>query len=279
MHQHAQPAEPATRVSPLPRGIGRISGMATPGDVFLSNGRVRSGSHLGLAFSMLILALIYFLATIILYVLLWGIDPHVDAPLLAIFCVATLPQEVPLEPVWRVGFESMRFLIFLSVLRLSPLTGYHAAEHMTVHALERGYPLTEENVSRMPRVHGRCGTGLLAGIIPALILLPLTSYVWGWPLVGAALALGWLMRHPMGALLQFVFTSRPPTRKQLRAGIERGRELVRKSQQDPLRRVSRLESLYNRGVIEIVGVLVVLVLLQWRFFPWLAERYFIWLDF
>lgn len=259
--------------------LSRISGMAVPGGVFLSNGQVRSGSVLGLGLSMLILGLIYGAATLALYILLWGIDPHLEAPLLAVFCGATLPQEVPLEPVWRVAFEAVRFLLFLGVLRLTPLTGYHAAEHMTVHALERGYDLTEETVSHMPRVHARCGTGLLAGIIPALIMLPLTSYIWGWPVVAAALIVGWLVRQPVGALLQFVFTTRPPTPKQLRAGIESAQELLRRAQQALPRRVGRLEALYNRGVLQMGAVLAVLVVLQLLLFPWLSERYFVWLDF
>lgn len=283
MSEEALPAsttEEAEAWSPASRTrLWRISGIATPGGVFLSDGQVRSGSFLGLALSMVILALLYGVATIFLYVLLWGIGPHVRAPIIALFCAATLPQEVPLEPLWRMGFEAVRFLIFLSLLRLTPLTGYHAAEHMTVHALETGQDLTEENVSRLPRVHGRCGTGLLAGIIPALILLPLTDYLWGWPVIAAALVLGWLVRYPVGAVLQFVFTTRPPTRKELRAGIERGQDLLEKSRQAPARRVGRLESLYNRGVVQIAAVVAALVLFQWLFVPWFAERYFIWLDF
>ena len=56
-------------------------------------------------------------------------------------------------------------LVFAVLLHLSPLAGYHAAEHQVVHAIERGESLSIKNVSRMSRVHPRCGTNLATGVL------------------------------------------------------------------------------------------------------------------
>ena len=48
---------------------------------------------------------------------------------------------------------------------------YHGAEHMTIHALERGDPLTVEAVRKYPTAHPRCGTEFLVVVIILSILL------------------------------------------------------------------------------------------------------------
>ena len=42
---------------------------------------------------------------------------------------------------------------------------YHGAEHMTIHALEAGDPLTVDAVRRYPTAHPRCGTEFLVVVI------------------------------------------------------------------------------------------------------------------
>src|SRR5581483_10710349 len=42
---------------------------------------------------------------------------------------------------------------------------YHGAEHMTIHALEHGDPLTPEAVRAYPTAHQRCGTEFLVVVI------------------------------------------------------------------------------------------------------------------
>ena len=42
---------------------------------------------------------------------------------------------------------------------------YHGAEHMTIHALEAGYPLTTAKVRQYPTAHPRCGTEFLVVVI------------------------------------------------------------------------------------------------------------------
>jgi uncharacterized protein YqhQ len=47
---------------------------------------------------------------------------------------------------------------------------YHGAEHMTIHALEAGDPLTTDNVRRYPTAHPRCGTEFLVVLIALSII-------------------------------------------------------------------------------------------------------------
>ncbi len=48
---------------------------------------------------------------------------------------------------------------------------YHGAEHMSIHALEAGDPLTVEAVRRYPTAHPRCGTEFLVVVILVAIFV------------------------------------------------------------------------------------------------------------
>ncbi len=48
---------------------------------------------------------------------------------------------------------------------------YHGAEHMTIHALEAGDPLTTEAVRKYPTAHQRCGTEFLVVVIALSIVM------------------------------------------------------------------------------------------------------------
>jgi uncharacterized protein YqhQ len=48
---------------------------------------------------------------------------------------------------------------------------YHGAEHMTIHALEAGDPLTTDAVRKYPTAHQRCGTEFLVVVIALSILM------------------------------------------------------------------------------------------------------------
>ena len=47
---------------------------------------------------------------------------------------------------------------------------YHGAEHMTVHAQERGDPLCIEHIRRYPTAHPRCGTAFLLVVMVVAIV-------------------------------------------------------------------------------------------------------------
>jgi uncharacterized protein YqhQ len=61
------------------------------------------------------------------------------------------------------------FLGYLVVIGRSPdirrVFQYHGAEHMTIHALEAGDPLTVSAVRKYPTAHQRCGTEFLVVVI------------------------------------------------------------------------------------------------------------------
>jgi uncharacterized protein YqhQ len=77
---------------------------------------------------------------------------------------ADWPQHV-VEGLVRVAI----FLGYLALISRMPdirrVFEYHGAEHMTIHALEAGNPLTTENVRRYPTAHPRCGTEFLVVVI------------------------------------------------------------------------------------------------------------------
>src|SRR6266436_2217748 len=66
------------------------------------------------------------------------------------------------------------FLGYLVVIGRSPdirrVFQYHGAEHMTIHALEAGDPLTLTAVRKYPTAHQRCGTEFLVVVILLSIL-------------------------------------------------------------------------------------------------------------
>ena len=66
------------------------------------------------------------------------------------------------------------FVGYLLIVGRSPdvrrVFQYHGAEHMTIHALEAGDPLTTEAVRRYPTAHPRCGTEFLVIVIALSIV-------------------------------------------------------------------------------------------------------------
>ena len=69
------------------------------------------------------------------------------------------------EGLVRVGI----FLGYLALISRAPdihrVFQYHGAEHMTIHALEAGDPLTVDKVRKFPTAHPRCGTEFLVVVI------------------------------------------------------------------------------------------------------------------
>jgi uncharacterized protein YqhQ len=74
------------------------------------------------------------------------------------------------EGLIRVGI----FLGYLLLIAQAPdvrrVFQYHGAEHMTIHALEHGDPLTAAAVRRYPTAHQRCGTEFLVVVIALSII-------------------------------------------------------------------------------------------------------------
>jgi uncharacterized protein YqhQ len=129
---------------------------------------------------------------------------------------------------------------------------------MTVHAIERGEPLEMEYVRRMPRVHPRCGTNLAAGAVIFLTLANLNTGVYQDLTLLFALVATLLAWRPAGNLLQAIFTTRPPNEKQLRNGIEAGKQLLHRYQMQGYRPLTLRERIWNMGILQIAaGMMVV----------------------
>jgi uncharacterized protein YqhQ len=92
--------------------------------------------------------------------------------LLPLIIASVTTAQVENDLVQHVVEGLIRVAIFLGYLWVISLTPdirrvfqYHGAEHMTIHALEHGDPLTPENIRRYPTAHPRCGTEFLVVVI------------------------------------------------------------------------------------------------------------------
>ena len=243
------------------------------GGVHLSTRTLGTGSGRQLFATGFALMCLGAIASVLTYLITWIIGQIAGVPLVGLYLQVATPGEISNYAMWELALNLLTFLSFLVVVRLSPLSGYHAAEHKVVHAIERyGYP-TWEMAKHMPRAHRRCGTTLLAGILPALVIaVPLAS-------VSPALAvlvvlLGWTIRYQVGDFIQQVFTTKEPNDRQLRAGLEAGQLLLEHWRRNPHLRLSPLQSLWNRGFIQMfAGVITAMY-----FFSWIYHHLHIWLD-
>ena len=137
-----------------------------------------------------------------------------------------------LEGIIQVGI----FLGYLTLVSRTPdihrVFQYHGAEHMTIHALEAGDPLTVDEVRKYPTAHHRCGTEFLVVLVMLSIftfslvgrqepLVMVASRLLGIPFLAAVgyeiLRFGARHRHnPLvrvimypGILVQMITTKRP----------------------------------------------------------------------
>ncbi len=90
------------------------------------------------------------------------------------------------------GFKMAIFVGYLLLVSRIPemkrLFAYHGAEHKTIACLEKGLPLTVENVRPCSRLHPRCGTSFLFVVV--LLSIALFSFLpWGNTLVRIGLKL------------------------------------------------------------------------------------------
>ena len=211
-----------------------VGGMATPFGVYLTNGVVGGGAKgIAIATSGMTLFGIFFVAAFVVtaFANILKIDQDAHAGLL--------------------DFASM--LLFLVGLRVIPLAGTHGAEHMVVHAIERGEELTPDVVRRMSRVHPRCGTNIAVG---AMVFLSL--FAWEWTrydeirLMVAIFATLFLWK-PLGSFVQYFFTTKPPNEGQLLSGIRAGKELLAASARAPYSRGNVLQRIYASGLLHVIA--------------------------
>ncbi len=227
-----------------------VAGLATPLGVYLTTGAVRAGAgNLGLVLTGVALMVINLLAGGILYGIGWVVD----------HATAQGPPPTELGITLAVVLSAMQMLLFLLLLRLSPLAAIHASEHMVVHAIEEGEDLNLEKVRAMPRVHPRCGTNLMA----LMILLVIAGQFLGaldqanqdvQMMVLFALVLIVLVSwRRLGAGLQRWVTTRPPSDRQLARSIEVGKELLEKVRRQPGARANFWQRVWNAGFVQVIA--------------------------
>jgi CBS domain-containing protein len=210
----------------------RIAGMATPLGVYLTTGTVRAGAgDLGLFLTGVALALFYLVSDYAVAVGLNYLDSAVSVP----------------GSLLYASREIMPFVLMLVMVRVSPLSAYHAAEHQTVAAIEAGEVLVPEVVSQMPRAHPRCGTNLV------MILLIFSALEWIDRYV--ALLVSVLTWRFLGRYFQQYITTRPAAPKYIEKGVEAGRQLLAKYKEEVQNGCSAplFVRLWNMGWIQVVA--------------------------
>lgn len=241
-----------------------VGGMATPLGVFLTDGRFSGGAPaLGLFLTGLILSLGLMLSTALIVAGAWMIRPEWGAMAYS----GRLGAALDPTSVFNATIALMQGFLFLTFFRLIPLSGVHAAEHQTVWALERGLPLTVENVRQMPRAHPRCGTNLVAlGGLLTIGIQHLPEITPNWILVVFIAAFfGW---RSLGTALQNHFMTRPATDAQIESGIRAANEVMEKYQAQPFAAPPLPLRLLNNGMIwsaagMMLGLFVLDGLLSW----------------
>jgi len=245
-----------------------VGGMATPLGVYLTTGSISGGAgSIGLYLTGISLGVMMIVAKIL------G-----DALIVKLRMLAThsLPPQVNsklmLSGTYEIAAAAVSIGIMLMLLRLSPLAGYHAAEHMTVHAIERGEDLTPDVVRRMPRIHPRCGTNILAALS---VFVLITAQFPGEIAALIAVVVVILGRKALGDWMQAVFTTKPPTDRQLKNGIAAGEEILDRFHEHPNRQVYGFARIWNMGFLQAAAgmtTVLVAVYLIGTLFPKLPVR-------
>jgi len=242
-----------TQAELVPAVCGRvrpavIGGMATPFGVYLAGGGVRGGvGDFALITTGMYIAVLQLLAAWLTTSILAG-SWRLSAPQ-----VWAALEQVPMLA------SALPFILFGLLFRVSWVTGYHAAEHQVVHAIEAGDDLRPEVIARKPRVHPRCGTNLVAAVM-------IMSTFWYhryaeldsvWPLLAMlTTALFW---RRFGGFLQQYVTTAPASPRQLESGILAGRQLMERYQMRPNMPRSAWRRIWDMGLLQVVlGSMIVI---------------------
>ncbi len=225
-----------------------VGGMATPLGVYLTTGSYSGGAgDLGLFLTGVSLAIMTILANGIVYALQLAVSRFTGLPLMTIINSPPLTLNPNIYDLALYISVILTVLIFMLILRLSPLSGYHAAEHMTVHAIEAGEELTIEKVSKMPRVHPRCGTNLLAAAGVFIIITTKMNNQLTVILALLVVILGW---RSIGGLLQYLVTTKNPTPKQLANGVAAGNQILDQYQERPGLQLVGFARIWKMGFLQ-----------------------------
>ena len=243
-----------------------IGGMATPLGVYLTTGTVSGGvGTLALMLTGLVMFTCFLLSVILTQPLIQYAQTH--------------------QSVLHVGESSSLALVVVSLtqtalyllfVRLSPLAGYHAAEHQTVHAIEKSFPLLPQYVRAMPRVHPRCGTNLVAGgllLTTTASVLQVVFEAAGWAanetagygIWAIAAFVAWSYFRVVGGWMQQFITTRPANDKEIASGIRAARTVLARHDARSVyaRPAPPYMRLWHMGFLQIFGGFSVGFALLW----------------
>lgn len=167
----------------------------------------------------------------------------------------------PFEPsVYPFIFAAQIFL-FILILKLTPLSQIHAAEHQTINAIEKGLPLTLEAIKTQPREHKRCGTNLMVLFIGLqFVIILFAAYIKRFDPFLQFIFLFWgfiyVFSHwkDWGMWLQKHFTTVNAPNKYILSGIKAGEEILRKHKKDlDPKSPSLMKKIWCMGLIQIIA--------------------------
>lgn len=216
-----------------PRSIG---GLATPIGIYMTDGKHQAGAgNPGLILSGFALGAIIVFIQIVTGFIFSG--KHIPELLIII----------------------TQLILFILILRATPLVKYHAAEHQTIHAIEKGLPLTPETVRMQPRPHKRCGTNIMVLLFGIQFVLLLSFQFTKMPLIQfMIIVFGFLFVlsnwKQVGMWLQEFFTTRRASPAQIENGIKVGEEILKKHKEDVSpKSPGFLLKLWNMGLLQILA--------------------------
>jgi uncharacterized protein YqhQ len=266
-----QPSLPMT-------GPPRISGSAMPGGVFMSTGNARAPEglvgELWLVGTGTSIAFLGSLGMVLAFVISWLLEQVYGIPFAQVLLMFRTTVDPVAAPWVDVALNLLILLSFLILMRITPLSGYHAAEHKVIGAVEHFGEPTEEYARMMPRAHRRCGTNLLAGLLPLLVLSePL--YRINPVLALVVVVLGWQFRFIVGYFIQAIFATKEPNDRQLQAALRSARLVLQRWQESGGKRVPPLVAFWRRGMLQMFGGMMIGLWLVHQLYAQLH----VWLDF
>ncbi len=110
------------------------------------------------------------IVSILLAVGLFMLLPYFAAQLFKNWIVSETVIAI-LEGVIRILIFILYIVLITCMRDIRRVFMYHGAEHKCINCIEKGYPLTVENVKQMPRLHKRCGTSFMFFVIFISIVL------------------------------------------------------------------------------------------------------------
>jgi len=246
-----------------------VGGLATPLGVHLTCGSQSGGvGSTGLVLLGVLFGLLNIVGFAVPVALAWAAQRWLGQPLYSALLSEPLSQPNIYDAITWLAIAGPALAV-LAGIRFLPVAGYHAAEHQTVHAIEQGEPLEPPYVTRMPRVHPRCGTNLAAA---AAIFTGLITAFPSPIVVLAAIMIVLLAWKSIGGWLQYYVTTRPASPRQIKSGIRAGKELLEHYREEALGLRPPGRRIWNLGFVQIALGLTATILAA-QAVQWLLQRF------